>query len=329
LGVDAAAVWVFRPETQTLERLVERHLPPRPPHLSTQRLGEGPVGRAALERRALFLPDLSAPNAQSRLAEAALAEGFASLHALPLIAKGEVRGVLVVYQRPPKAGAPPRAPEAEWHDFLNALAGEATIALDNALLFTGLQRANTDLTAALDGLLESLARALDRRHGEPDGHSRRVADLAEALGRALGMSADDVKATRRGALLHDLGKLSVPESILLKPGPLTEDEWQVVRAAPAVARDLLSPVALLRWAVAAPLDQHERWDGSGYPAGLRGEQIPLMARICAVASAYEALQAERPYRPAITAAQARAHLRAEAGKQFDPKVVRALLELRA
>ncbi len=329
LGVDAGAVWVFRPETQTLERLVERGLRPRPPHLSTQRLGEGPVGRAALERRPLFLADLNAPEAQSRLVEAALAEGFASLHALPLIAKGEVRGVLEVYQRPPAPGAPPRPSEPEWHDFLHALAGEAAIALDNAQLFAGLQRANMDLTAAFDRLLESLARALDQRGGEPEGHSRRVADLAEALGRALSLSGADLSHARHGALLHDLGKLSVPETILFKPGPLTEAEWQVVRAAPAVARDLLWLVAPLRPAVAAVLSQHEHWDGSGYPDGLKGEQIPLLGRLCAAASAYAALQAERPYRAALTAGQARAHMQAGAGQQFDPRVVKALLELRA
>jgi PAS domain S-box-containing protein len=328
LGVDAAAVWTFRPEMQILERLVERGLRPRPPHLATQRLGEGPVGRAAHERRRVFLEDLRASGEQSRLVEAALAEGFVNLHALPLIAKGEVRGVLEVYQRLPKAGAPPRPPDNEWHDFLTALAGEAAIALDNALLFNGLQRANVGLSAAFDSLLDSFARALDQRHGEPEGHSRRVADLTDALGRAQGLDGADLNHARRGGLLHDVGKLRVPERILLKPEPLTGQEWQALRQAPAQARDLLATVALLRPAAEALYGLHEHWDGSGYPLGLAGERIPLLARLGAVASAWEALRTDRPYRPALSPAQARVHLNAAAGKQFDPKVVKALMELR-
>jgi HD-GYP domain-containing protein (c-di-GMP phosphodiesterase class II) len=130
---------------------------------------------------------------------------------------------------------------------------------------------------------------------------------------------------RRGALLHDLGKLGVPERVLLKPDPLTDAEWGVLRQQPEFAQELMAPVAHLRSALAAPYGQHERWDGAGYPRGLAGDEIPLAARLCAVASAWEALTAARPYRAALPPAQARALLQAEAGRQFDPRVVREFL----
>jgi HD-GYP domain-containing protein (c-di-GMP phosphodiesterase class II) len=155
----------------------------------------------------------------------------------------------------------------------------------------------------------------------------RVVDLTTRLAVQMGVREADLVHVRRGVLLHDIGKMVVPDSILLKPGPLSDDEWRLMRQHPQTAYDLLSPIEYLRPALDVPYAHHERWDGTGYPRGLRGSQIPLAARIFAVVDVWDALTSDRPYRAAWTRAQARAHLQEQAGKGFDPPVVEAFLRL--
>jgi HD-GYP domain-containing protein (c-di-GMP phosphodiesterase class II) len=174
-----------------------------------------------------------------------------------------------------------------------------------------------------------LAHALDLRDAEAEGHSRRVAAITVQLASALGLPPSEMARVRRGALLHDIGKLGVPDAILLKPGPLTESEWVSVRQHPIYAYEMLAPIPHLRPVVEMPYCHHEKWDGSGYPRGLKGPQIPLAARIVAVADVWDALTSNRPYRRALPPEQVRAHIREQAGRHFDPEVVEAFLALDA
>jgi putative two-component system response regulator len=187
--------------------------------------------------------------------------------------------------------------------------------------------ATAETQEAYDTAIEGWARALDLRDHETMGHSRRVADLALALARELGLPQEEIDALRRGALLHDIGKIAVPDAILLKQGPLTPRERATMERHTAFARELLEPIAYLRGAVDVPFAHHERWDGSGYPRGLAGEEIPLAARIFAVVDVFDALTSDRPYRRAWSAAAARGYVEAAAGRLFDPHVVAAFRSL--
>jgi putative nucleotidyltransferase with HDIG domain len=187
--------------------------------------------------------------------------------------------------------------------------------------------ATDELVEAYDGAIEGWARALDLRDHETMGHSRRVADLAVLLANRLGLLPAEIGHLRRGALLHDIGKIAVPDAILTKEGALDPQERAVMEKHAAFARDLLEPIGFLREAMDVPYAHHERWDGSGYPRGLVGEEIPLAARIFAVADVYDALTSDRPYRAAWSDREAKDYLARAAGRLFDPDVVGALLTL--
>ncbi|HVN76878.1 MAG TPA: HD domain-containing phosphohydrolase [Thermoanaerobaculaceae bacterium] len=285
---------------------------------TTLRLGEDDAGRAALERRTVTGPEPT-EEPHARWSALAAAEGFAWRAATPLVAKGEVKGVLEVFQR--------RwfKPDRSWLDFLEMLAGQAALAVDSAALFDDLQRSNLDLKLAYDATIEGWSRALELRDNETEGHSLRVTALAERLARAMGMNERDLVNLRRGALLHDIGKVAVPDSILFKDGPLTDEERETMQKHTTHALEILSPIRHLRPALDIPVAHHEWWDGSGYPRGRKGEQIPLAARIFAVVDVWDALTCDRPYRRAWSAAEVREHIRSHAGTQFDPDVVEAFL----
>lgn len=248
-------------------------------------------------------------------------ERFVAYIAVPLISQGQLRGVLEVFHR--------RSLERgdRWLEFLEMLAGQTAIAIDNAYLFEELERANLELRTAYDQTIEGWARALDLRDHETEGHSTRVARLTVALAERIGVAKEDLVHMRRGALLHDIGKIGVPDRILLKPGPLTDEERTVMEKHPVYARDLLSPVPFLRHALDIPYSHHKRWDGSGYPRGLAGGEIPLAARIFAVADVWDAVRSDRPYRGAGPDTKAREYIREQAGGHFDPEVVQAFLAL--
>jgi PAS domain S-box-containing protein/putative nucleotidyltransferase with HDIG domain len=318
MQVDAAAVLLHEPGRPTLTYAAMRGFRTAPAGRPDLPAEAGYPGRAMGERRALDVPDLA--NARDFLrADLAAAEGFQAYYVVPLIVRGAVLGALEVYQRAPRTFAP------DWRDFLGTLAGQAAIAIDNARLFTDLQRSNDELAAAYDTTLEGWARALDLRDRETLGHTQRVTERSLALARALGFSDAELVQMRRGALLHDIGKMAIPDAILLKPGPLTADEMAVMRRHPVYAHELLAPIAFLRPALDIPYCHHERWDGTGYPRGLRGAAIPLAARVFAVVDVWDALLSDRPYRAAWPEAQVRAYIHAQAGTHFDPAVVAAFL----
>jgi PAS domain S-box-containing protein len=320
LAVDAANVLLLDPYMQTLDYAAGRGFRTTALHHTQLRLGEGYAGLAALERRLIHIPSLGDAEGFRR-ASLFLEEGFVSYYGVPLVAKGQVQGVLEVFHRTSLAA------DQEWHDFLETLGGQAAIAIDNATLFDDLQQANRELIRAYDTTLEGWSRALDLRDKETEGHTQRVTELTVRLARALGISGEELLQIRRGALLHDIGKMGVPDGILLKPGPLTEEEWVSMRKHPGYAYELLAPIGFLRPALEIPYCHHEKWDGTGYPRGLRGEQIPRAARIFAVIDVWDAMRSDRPYRKGRPEAEVRDHIQSLAGTHFDPTIVQAFLEL--
>jgi putative nucleotidyltransferase with HDIG domain len=183
------------------------------------------------------------------------------------------------------------------------------------------------LERAYDATLEGWARALELRDHDTEGHTRRVTELTVELARRMGFDDELVEQLRRGAILHDIGKMAIPDSLLGKAEPLTEEDWAVLRKHPDYARRLLEPIGFLRPAMDIPYAHHERWDGSGYPRGLTGLEIPLAARIFAVVDVWDALRSDRPYRPGWPEEQVRLHLVEGAGTLFDPQVIREFLAL--
>jgi putative nucleotidyltransferase with HDIG domain len=190
-----------------------------------------------------------------------------------------------------------------------------------------LQTALDQSSEAYEATIEGWAKALELRERETAGHSRRVVKLTLELARRMGMPETEMQAMRYGALLHDIGKLAVPDHILLKPGALTEDEWATMRQHPTYSMQLLSGIAYLQSAIDIPFKHHERWDGSGYPGGMKGEEIPLVARIFAVVDVWDALTSNRPYRPAWTREEALRYINRQAGASFDPQVVASFMKL--
>ena len=183
------------------------------------------------------------------------------------------------------------------------------------------------LNEAHDLTLHGWARALEYRDGETAGHSQRVTELSVSVGRELGLSAEEITNMRRGSYLHDIGKMAIPDRILLKPGSLTEDEWKIMKLHPIRAREFLAEIPFLQGAIPIAYSHHERWDGSGYPEGLKGEEIPLLARIFSVVDNWDALTSDRPYRKAWTDDKVFAYLQENSGKIFDPRIVEIFLSL--
>jgi response regulator RpfG family c-di-GMP phosphodiesterase len=321
LGIHAASVLLLDPRTQILQFTAGRGFHTQALNHTKLRLGEGVAGRAALERRMISIPDLTKSSEGYRRAPLLTEEGFVSYFAAPLVAKGQVKGVLEIFHRAPLE------PDNEWLEFLDTLAVQAAIAIDNAGLFEGLQRSNLELAMAYDATIEGWSRALDMRDRETEGHTIRVTDMTLRLARMMGVGEEELVHMRRGALLHDIGKMGIPDNILLKPGPLTDEEWVVMRRHPEYAYDLLSLVNYLRPALLIPYCHHEKWDGTGYPRGLREEAIPLAARLFAVVDVWDALRSERPYRQAWPADKVRNYLTEQSGKHFDPQILSLFVKM--
>jgi PAS domain S-box-containing protein len=326
LGVDAAVVLLYNPTINTLEYAAGRGFRTTAVQHMSYRLGEGLAGQAAMERHTLIVPRVAEADKRDgnvRRYSPPLffhSEGFVSSAVAPLVAKGEVKGVLELFKRTPLEAKP------DWRNFLETLAGQAAIAVDNVELFENLQRSNLELTLAYDTTLEGWSKALELRDHETKGHAQRVTELTMSLARALGVTDEELIHIRRGSLLHDIGKMGIPDHILRKNGPLTEQEWEIMRQHPVYAYELLSPIAYLRRALDIPYCHHERWDGNGYPRGLRGEQIPLAARIFAIVDVWDALLSERPYRPAWPKVEIQRYIQDQSGKHFDPHVVEVFLK---
>lgn len=321
LGVDAVDILLFHPYLQILDYVAGQGFRTRAIEQTHLRLGECFAGRAAFERRTVHISNL--PEAGSTFTRAVIlqSEGFLEYYAVPLTAKGEIKGVLEIFNRTILPFNP------EWLDFLETLAGQAAITIDQTQLFENLQRANLELITAYDATIEGWARAMDLRDEETENHTRRVTELTLSLAKEMGIKNGELLHIRRGALLHDIGKMGVPDNILLKEGKLTEEEWVLMRRHPQFAYEMIQPIKYLRQSLDIPYCHHEKWDGTGYPRGLSGEQIPLAARIFAIADVWDAITSERPYRKAWTKKKALAYIKEQNGKQFDPKVVEVFLKM--
>jgi PAS domain S-box-containing protein/putative nucleotidyltransferase with HDIG domain len=318
LQVDAADILLLDPEGQVFTYVAGKGF--RTNAVESARL---PIleSRAARERRLIQIKSLKDKPDLRLLTHQGASEDFICYFGIPLIVKGKVKGVLEVFHRAPLY------PYPEWLDFLITLAGQAGIAVENATLFENLEQSNRELSQAYDATIEGWSRALDLRDKETEGHTLRVTQIMLNLARTFGLSEEQLLNVRWGALLHDIGKMGVPDHILLKPGELTDEEWIQMKHHPQYGYDLLKPIAFLTPALDIPFCHHEKWDGTGYPRGLKGDEIPLPARLFAVVDVWDALRTDRPYRPAWSEEKVLAHIREQSGKHFDPQVVEAFLKM--
>jgi putative nucleotidyltransferase with HDIG domain len=320
LNVDAASVLLIQAGSGRLEYVAGQGFYTHRIETTNQRIGEGNASRAVITRQIVEVPELASQTGKFMRAQLLGDEGFVSYYAVPLITKGEVKGVLEIFNRSRVN------PDREWLDFLETLGGQTAIAIENSILFQDLQRSNFELALAYEATIEGWSRALDLRDRETEGHTQRVADLTLKLARKMGLSEERLILIRRGALLHDIGKMGIPDQILLKPEELTEQELEIMRQHPQLAYDMLEPIAYLRDALNIPFCHHEKWDGTGYPRGLSGTQIPLEARLFAIVDVWDALTSDRPYRKAWPRKKALKYIREQSGKYFDPQMVEIFLQ---
>src|SRR5258706_6174864 len=321
LDVDAADILLLDPHLNILEFGAGSGFHSKAIQHTEIRLGEGYAGRAALERRTVSIHDLSTVAQTFMRPEIISMEGFTTYYGVPLVFKGKVKGVLEVFHRKPLN------PDREWLDFLDTLAGQAAIAIADATLFNDLQRSNIELTIAYDATIEGWSRALDLRDKETEGHTQRVTEMTMRLAAAMGLSDAELVHVRRGVLLHDIGKMGIPDNILLKPDQLTDEEWAIMRKHPTYAYEMLSPIQFLRLAMDVPYSHHEKWDGTGYLRGLKGDEIPLTARIFAVVDIWDALRSYQHYRRAWNEKKILDYIRSLSGIHLDPQVVDAFMKL--
>jgi GAF domain-containing protein len=320
LNVDAVNIGLYHPDLQSLTYLpgVGFNIPS--PTRPQTRIGEGLAGQVIVRQQTCHITNLQkAPEAVNEVL--IKREGFVTYVGVPLIVKGQIKGVFEVFHRAPLSPTP------DWMDFLHTLAGQAAIAIDSSQLFENLQRSNQELIQAYDTTLEGWARALELRDRETEGHTRRVTELTMRLARYMGVGDTEMVNIYRGVLLHDIGKMGVPDHILKKEEQLTPEEWVEMRQHPVYAYNLLSPISFLRGAVDIPYCHHEHWDGSGYPRALKGEQIPLTARIFSVIDNWDALLSDRPYRKAWPREKVIAYLKKCAGALLDPRIVDIFLTM--
>ncbi len=319
LKMDASSIFLFNPQNSNLEYAADYGFKTRGIE-RTLKLGQSNAGKAALQRLILAIPDLNAQ--REEIAGYLLEdEGFFFQAVAPLVAKGDLIGVMEMFARRPFQ------PGDEWLKDLQTFANQAAIAIHSILNFEALQHSNRELQTAYEATIEGWSRAMDLRDQETENHTLRVTELTLRLARQMGVREEDLIHYRRGALLHDIGKLGVPDSILQKAGPLSDEEWVLMRQHPVYAYQMLYPIEYLRPAIEIPYCHHEKWDGSGYPRGLKGEEIPLAARIFAVVDVFDALTSDRPYRKAWSIREALDYIKQQAGQHFDPQVVEAFMQV--
>ena len=318
LEAEAAAILLFNAKANELELKASLGFYGEYPNKTPISIGEGMVGQAARELQTIYYPNIG--SLDSHIPLVIQGDGVIDYYAVPLFANGKLRGVLEVFDRSPH-------PDSDWKNYLETLAGQAAIAIAQSTLLEDLKRANMEMSEAYEETLRSWSRALNLRDKDTDDHTQRVVELSLRLAQRMGIHGERLIQFQRGAILHDIGKMAIPDEILLKSGSLTEEEWQVMRKHPVYAHMLISPIRYLEDALPIPYYHHERWDGSGYPLRLRGTEIPTEARIFAIVDVWDALRSNRPYRKAMTDEDAMQYILEQSGKQFDPDVVRVFLAM--
>ncbi len=321
LNVNAAAILLYNSDRSMLEYFAGKGFRSREIEKSLVSIGEGYAGKAALSQQTVIINDLRIEESKYARRDLLRQEEFITYIGIPLINSNEIIGVLDIFHRSVLN------PDSEWIDFTEALAVQAAIAIGKSTLFNNLKHTNLELLQAYDKTIEGWSKAMDLRDQETEGHTQRVTELAVRLAQTSGLSENEIAHIRRGALLHDMGKVGIPDGILLKPGPLTDEEWAIMRMHPQYAFDMLSPIKFLKPALDIPYCHHEKWDGSGYPRGLKGEEIPIAARIFAIVDVWDALRSDRPYRKAWSKEKVLAHIMSLSGTHFEPRIVELFLNL--
>jgi len=314
LNVDLVRIFSFEAEARIFELVAEKS------YLSTNPLRKTSLFRSSDAWEAVNSRQVVHAEIENSVNDLSLSifEGYTYS---PLISRGVLRGVIEIFH------GSVFIPNEEWTDLLGTLSTQAAIAIENDDLVTSLKRSNEELITAYDRTLEGWAYALELRDRETIGHSRRVTELTMRLAKRLNISGTNLANIRRGTLLHDIGKMGLPDSILLKKGPLTEDEEKQMQQHPQLAYQMLQSIPYLRPALDIPFYHHEKWDGSGYPHGLKGENIPLSARIFAVVDVWDALIYDRPYREAWTKRVAFEYIEEQKGIHFDPSILEVFLDI--
>jgi response regulator RpfG family c-di-GMP phosphodiesterase len=318
LNINAADVLIYNQHAHWLEYVTGRGFHTDKVKRTRFRLGQSLPGNAVLDRKTISLVDLQSDPAfmQAHFLES---EPFTHYFVIPLIAKGQIKGVLELFHHEPVLADP------ELREFFESLASQTAMAIDNIEVFEGLKRSNLELTRAYDAVIESWARSLELREKDINGHAQRVTEMTVRLAMAMGVSDSELPHIRRGALLHDVGMIGIPEHILFKNEILDDDDRLKILDHPQISRELLAKINFLVPALDIPTSHHERWDGTGYPQGLKGDQIPSAARIFAVVDVWDALVTDRIYRKGWTREEVTQYLQEQAGKQFDPSVVEIFL----
>ncbi len=314
LDVDAADILLLDLPSLLLKKVSARGFKSHVTENLTMKIGEGIAGRAAMENRTIVVDNLAAEPTFTR-PQLARKEGFVCYFGTPLISKGQVLGVLECFHRQKKLY------DQEWLNYFRILAGQAAIAVEHTRTFSNLRDTKLELLLAYDNTIEGWASTLELRDIETKGHSQRVTDLTTRLAANLAYEEAELVQIQRGALLHDLGKLSIPDAILFKPGKLTAAEWDIMKQHPTVAYNLLYKIEFLRPALDIPYCHHEKWDGTGYPRGLKGDAIPEPARLFAVVDVWDALRSDRPYRPQWSEDKTLKYIKEQSGTHFDPNAV--------
>jgi putative nucleotidyltransferase with HDIG domain len=318
---DAVGILLYSPPNQTLSYAAGDGFRLEAYQDSQCQLDEDFAGKVATSRKTIRIDDLNQDPTSFEVPSTVNQEGFRCYTGIPLIAKGELKGVMEIFHR--KAFIH----DEHWLNLVESMTFQIAVAIDDEHLYAKLRHQNVNLFKAYNATIEGWSRALELRDRETEGHTLRVADVTLLLAKQMGIRDEELIQIRRGALLHDIGKIGVPDSILLKPGKLTDAEWEIMKKHPEVAFKLLSPIEYLRSAVDIPFCHHEKWDGSGYPRGLKGHQIPLSARIFAVIDVWDALRSDRPYRKAWPEDRVMDYIKSQSGTHFDPDVVDVFFEV--
>lgn len=320
LGVDAASILKLNPETEILEYALGRGFNSTYIEDSRVPLGKGVAGSALKNQKTVILNLLDSETAFTR--KMVLIDAFFENYiCVPIITKGKEKGVLEVFLK----GSIPQDPQ--WMKFLETLSSQAAIVMDYYDLFEDLKRSNNELFTAYEATIEGWSRAMELRDSETEGHTLRVTELALTFARELGFKEKELLNIGRGALLHDIGKIGISDAILLKSGAFTLEERREMEKHPRMAYDMLSPINYLKESLDIPYCHHEKWDGTGYPQGLIGEQIPISARMFAIVDVYDALSSDRPYRKAWPKEKVLEYILENSGSHFDPTMVEIFLSM--
>jgi HD-GYP domain-containing protein (c-di-GMP phosphodiesterase class II) len=278
-------------------------------------------GRFSIHNRSIDIFNVFECQKTCKRADFLINRGFMACYGVPLTIQGEIIGVIEIFNQQILDLGKSRVA------FLEIIATKIAKAIANTGLFTDLFGPQTILPVTDQSNIEGLSHALNLQDKETEAHSQRAAKMTVLIAKSMGIHENRLERIQKGSLLHDIGKMGVPENIINKPGPLSDDEWEVVRRHPVYAYNLIKHNPYLQNSIDIPYCHHEKWDGTGYPQGLIGEQIPIAARIFAVTDVWDALRSNRPYRSAWTANQARNFILQQSGKHFDPQVVEKFFEL--